>query len=59
MPKARSRKPIAHDGGQKSKTAGYTHDEIAHTAESTMPPKEPPAPSVKHRLRRAKLRKLK
>jgi hypothetical protein len=56
MPKARSRKPIAHDGGQGNKT-GDARNELALTAESALPPKKPPAPSVKHRLRRAKLMK--
>jgi hypothetical protein len=32
---------------------------LADTTESVLPPKKPPAPSVKHRLRRAKVRKLK
>jgi len=56
MPKARSRKPIAHDGGQRNKTAGDAHNEIALIPESAIPPKKPPAPSAK---RRAKVRKLK
>jgi hypothetical protein len=53
MPKARSRKPIAHDGDQRNKTAGDARNEIALTTESALPPKKPPpAPSVTHRLRR-------
>jgi hypothetical protein len=32
---------------------------LAHAAESPLPPRKPPAPSAKHRLRRAKVRKLK
>jgi hypothetical protein len=53
MRKARSRKP------RDSKTGGDARNEIALTAESALPPKKPPAPSPRHRLRRAKVRKLK
>jgi hypothetical protein len=53
------RKPIRRDGDRKSKPVADPHREVAHTAESVLPPKKPQAPSVKHRLRRAKARKLK
>jgi hypothetical protein len=59
MPKVRSRKPIAPNGGQRNKIAGDARNEIALTAESALPPKKPPMPSAKRRLRRAKVRKLK
>jgi hypothetical protein len=42
MPKARSHKPIARDGGQRNKTASDARNEIALTAESALPPKKPP-----------------
>jgi hypothetical protein len=58
MPKARSRKPIAPGGGQRNKTAGDARNEIALTAESALPPKKLPAPSVKHRLKRGRKAKL-
>jgi hypothetical protein len=51
MAKARVRKP----DGRKSKA----DDAIARDDGSVLPPKKPPAPSAKHRWRRAKLRKLK
>jgi hypothetical protein len=53
--KTRSRKYRDDDGSRKSKADA--HNEIAHTAESALPPKKPLAPSVKRR--RAKVRKLK
>jgi hypothetical protein len=53
------RKPVRRDGDRKSKTVADAHNEVAHTAESAPPPKKPPAPSVTHRLRGAKVRKLK
>jgi hypothetical protein len=53
------RKPIRRYGDRKSKRVGDAHNEVAHTAESALPPKKPPAPSVKHRMRKAKVRKLK
>jgi hypothetical protein len=56
MPKARSRKPI-RDGGQRSKS-GDDRIEIARTAESALPPKKPPAPSVRHLLSRGRKAKL-
>jgi hypothetical protein len=45
--------------GQRNKTAGNAQNGIALTAESALPPKKPPAPSVRHRLRRAMVQKLK
>ena len=47
MPKTRLRKPVMAAKG-KSKSAGDAHNEIARTAESALPPKKPPAPSVRH-----------
>jgi hypothetical protein len=58
MPKARSRKAVPR-GDRKSKTAGDSHNGIALTAHSALPPKKPPMPSVKRRWRRTKVRKLK
>jgi hypothetical protein len=58
MPKTRLRKPVMAVK-RKSKTADDAQNEIAPTAESALPPKKPPAPSLKHRLHRAKVRKLK
>jgi hypothetical protein len=52
------RKPIRRDGDRKSKPVADTHNEVAHTAESVLPPKKPPAPSVKHRLKRGRKAKL-
>jgi hypothetical protein len=46
------RKPIRCDGDRKSKPAAGAHNEVAHTAESALPSKKPPAPSVRHRLKR-------
>jgi hypothetical protein len=48
------RKPIRRDGGRKSKPAADAHNEIAHTAESALPPKKLPASSAKHRLTRGR-----
>jgi hypothetical protein len=53
--KARLRKP----DGRKSKSPADVRGTIVEAAESALPPKKPPAPSAKHRWRRAKLRKLK
>jgi hypothetical protein len=53
MPKTRSRKP----DGRKGKTVA--NDAVARVDESVLPPKKPPAPSAKHRLRRTRVRKLK
>jgi hypothetical protein len=53
MAKARVRKP----DGRKSKAPA--DDAIARDDGSALPPKKAPAPSVKHRLHRAKVRKLK
>jgi hypothetical protein len=52
------RKPVRRDGDRKSKIVDALKFEDV-TAESALPPKKPPVPSVKHRLRRAKVRKLK
>jgi hypothetical protein len=49
MPKARSRKLISE--GQRSMTTGLT-------AEYALPPRKPPAPSVKNRLKRDRRAKL-
>jgi hypothetical protein len=53
MRKARPRKSC-HDGDQKSDA----RNEIAQTAESVLPPKKPPAPSVKRRLKRGRRARL-
>ena len=50
------RKPIRRDGNRKSKLGIDVHNEVADTA---LPPKKPPVPSAKRRLRRARVRKLK
>jgi hypothetical protein len=52
------RKPIRCDGDRKSKPVTDAHNEIGLTAESALPPKKPPAPSVKHRLKRGRKAKL-
>jgi hypothetical protein len=44
-------RPRGKPDGRKSKAP--TDDEIAQTAESALPPKKPPAPSVKRRSRRS------
>jgi hypothetical protein len=54
MVKARLRKPVRRNDGQ----AGDAHNEIALTAEFALPPKKPPAPSVKKRFRRGRWAKL-
>jgi hypothetical protein len=57
MPKSRLRKPVMA-AKRKSKTAGDAQNEIAHNAESALPPKKPPAPSVRHRLKHGRKAKL-
>jgi len=44
---------------EKAKAVADARNEIALTADSALPPKKPPAPSSKRRLRRVKVRKLK
>jgi hypothetical protein len=51
MVKARARKPLRRDGGRANKDA-------VNGAESVLPPKKPPAPSAKHRLKRGRRAKL-
>jgi hypothetical protein len=55
MWKTRLRKPIRE--GQRNKTRD-AQNEVALTAESALPPKKPPAPSSKHRLKRDRKAKL-
>jgi hypothetical protein len=52
------RKPILRDGDRKSKTVADARNEVAHTAESALPPRKPPAPTVKHRLKPGRKAKL-
>jgi hypothetical protein len=51
------RKPIRRDGDRKSKTTSVPKSgDVA--VESVLPPKKPPAPSVRHRLKRSRKAKL-
>jgi len=50
MVKARARKPVLPDDSRTSKASVDARD----TAESALPPKKPPAPSVKRRLKRGR-----
>jgi hypothetical protein len=52
MPKTRLHKP----DDRKSKT--IANDAVAQDDQSTLPPKKPPAPSAKHRLKRGRKAKL-
>jgi hypothetical protein len=40
----------------KNKPVADARNEVVQRVASDLPPKKPPAPSVKHRLRRAKVR---
>jgi hypothetical protein len=55
MVKVRSRKSVRRNEGRISKTS----DDAGDTAESALQPNRRPAPSVKRRSRRTKLRRLK
>jgi hypothetical protein len=54
MVKARVRKSVRRDDGRKNKASADARD----TTESALPPKKPPAPSAKHRLKRGRRAKL-